>query len=68
MKVRKRKKQVLASATCTARGHQYNNTEFVSNCLYLCIRCRREMFGRTFEDIEPMTDEQIEEMHRFNSL
>lgn len=68
MKVRNRKKKVLARASCSTRGHQYDNTEFVGNSLYFCTRCRREMFERTFDDIEPMSDEQIEEMHRFNLL
>lgn len=65
MKLRKRKKKILASASCKARGHNYNNTEFVSYCLYFCTRCRREMFNRTFDDIEPMTEEEVDLMHRF---
>lgn len=35
-----------------------------SNRLYFCQRCGREQFDRTFEDIQPMNDEELEFFHR----
>lgn len=66
MKARRIKKLILARAGCKTRGHFYDTPVFTSNCLYFCVRCDREMFDRTFDDLTPMTDEEIEEMHRFN--
>jgi len=54
----------LGSVVCWFRGHQYNTPVFESNVLYPCARCGREMFDRTFDDIEPLSDEQLEELHR----
>ncbi len=68
MKVRAIKKYHLARARCSARGHLYLSPTFRCNVLYFCARCHREMFDRTFDDIDPMTDDEIDEMHRFNDL
>ncbi|HJW55856.1 MAG TPA: hypothetical protein VJ577_11330 [Burkholderiaceae bacterium] len=58
--------QNIKRAVCLIRGHSYNTPEFRGNSLYFCSRCGREMFGRTFADIEPMSDDEIEMMHRFD--
>lgn len=39
-----------------------------TNTLYFCQRCGREQFGRTFEDLEPISDDRLEEIHRENSF
>ena len=54
----------LMRVVCLFRGHHYNTPTFTSNVLYLCTRCRREMFDRTFADIEPMSDEEWEDRQR----
>lgn len=46
---------------------RYESPVIRSNCLYFCSRCDKEMFGRTFDDLlnmEPLSDEEIEEIHR----
>lgn len=46
-------RQWLARPLCLVVGCEYRTTEFRSWCLYACARCSCEMFGRTFDDIEP---------------
>lgn len=50
----------FARLGCRLLGrHQYDTPVFHSNCLYFCVHCGRELLGRTFDDISPMTlDEQ----------
>lgn len=60
--------QILRQLVCKVRGHRYDTPVFMSNCLYFCSCCGREMFDRTFEDIEPLTDEQMEELDRFGGF
>lgn len=58
----------LGSIVCHFRGCHFNTYVFRANCLYFCTRCGAEAAGRTFADLEPMSDEDIEEMHRFNEI
>ncbi|HJW25155.1 MAG TPA: hypothetical protein VJ576_09675 [Rhodocyclaceae bacterium] len=54
----------LGALVCRFRGHNYGAPVFRLNCLYPCTRCGREMFDRTFDDIEPLIDDELEELHR----
>lgn len=47
----------LGGLVCQFRGHDYPFYEIHSYSLYFCTRCHREMFGRTFADLRPMSDE-----------
>lgn len=38
---------------CLLIGCRFEAPVFQSNRLYFCARCTREMFGRTFADLEP---------------
>lgn len=38
---------------CLAVGCRFDTPVFQSNRLYFCTRCTREMFGRTFADLQP---------------
>jgi hypothetical protein len=57
-------KKLLRRLACKLRGHRYDTPEFSLNTLYFCSCCGRELLDRTFDDIEPMSDEDIEQMHR----
>lgn len=57
-------RRTLLGLVCRVRGHHYPAPVFRSNCLYFCTRCGKEMLGRTFADIEPISDEDLEEIHR----
>ncbi len=48
----------LKRLICKIRGHKYLTRTFTSNALYFCDRCGKEMFDRTFADLEPMTQEE----------
>lgn len=46
---------------CKARGKcRYDTYCFQTNVLYFCVRCSKEMFNRTFDDIEPLSEEDHE--------
>lgn len=59
-----RAKNQLGRVVCLFRGHHYDTPVLNPRCLYFCIRCNHELAGRTFDDLEPMTDEDLEQMHR----
>lgn len=55
-------KQFINDLMCDKYGHQYDTPVFHSKCLYFCKRCGKEMFDRSFQDIEPLTDDEREQM------
>lgn len=57
-------RRLIGRVVCLFKGHHYNMTELRPNTLYLCTRCRKEMFDRSFDDIEPMSDEDLEDFKR----
>lgn len=60
-------RDAAGALVCKAKGRwNYNTPEFRGNCLYFCSRCGKEICGRTFDDLPPMSDEDVEMMHRFN--
>ncbi len=48
----------LKRLICWLRGHDYPTSVFDANTLYFCRRCRREMLGRSFEDIAPRREDE----------
>jgi DNA-directed RNA polymerase subunit RPC12/RpoP len=60
--------QTLMLPFCWLRGHHYNTPDFHPKALYFCTRCGREILGRTYDDIEPMTDEEWQQERRERDL
>jgi len=58
--------RLLKRLICKIKGHSYRGLDhgFMSNCLYFCDRCGKELLDRTFEDLEPMTEEEREYFER----
>ena len=54
----------LGGLVCQFRGHNYPIAVIRSCSFYFCTRCHREMFGRDFADLRPMTDEELEDVRR----
>lgn len=55
------------AVVCRIKGRcNYDTWVFHINCLYFCTRCGKEICGRTFDDLRPMSEEDVEMMHRFN--
>lgn len=54
----------LCGLVCFIRGHNYPFYVIRPNSLYFCTRCHREMFGRTIDDIKPMSNEELEDFRR----
>jgi hypothetical protein len=48
---------------CLRNGHRFETPTISGDCLYFCAHCGSEMFGRTFDDIEPISPERLEEIH-----
>ncbi len=64
----------LKRLICRFRGHKCEcaiyvlGGDYTSKALYFCERCGTELFGRTFEDLEPMTDEEREAFDRHDEM
>lgn len=57
----------VGALVCKSKGRcKFNTPVFQSHCLYFCSRCGKEICGRTFNDLEPMSAEEVEMMHRFS--
>jgi hypothetical protein len=52
--------QFFKKMICKFKGHKYEALTFMANGLYFCDRCGAEMLGRTFADLEPMTQEETD--------
>lgn len=65
LKLRQIKRRAM-QPVCLVRGHRYDTPFFMTNCLYFCARCGREMMGRTSADIKPLTDEEREMLDAAN--
>ena len=57
-------KRLLARLICFFRGHDYGSVVYISPAvLTYCHRhCGKEIQDRTFDDLEPMTDEDYENL------
>lgn len=42
---------------CATRGHNYPCSIFTTSALCFCQRCGTEIAGRSFNDLEPIADE-----------
>jgi hypothetical protein len=60
----KRLRQYFAQLRCGFRGHQYDAIVYMPDALYFCSCCGRELLNRSFDDIQPLTDAEVEELHR----
>lgn len=58
----------IGALVCHFKGCRFDAPFFHSNCLYFCPRCGKEMLGRTWDDIEPMTDEDREVLDYFDNV
>lgn len=71
MGVQRAMKQLIRKIHCHFKGHDFGNAVYVSPAvLTFCRRCGREIQDRTFDDLEPMTDqdyEMLEQMEDFYS-
>jgi len=56
----------VQSFFCRFRGHKYSASAFTANALYFCERCHQEIGGYTFDDLEPMTTDELEELDMFD--
>ncbi|MDT3735535.1 MAG: hypothetical protein ROZ00_04870 [Denitratisoma sp.] len=61
---RRIRERLAGWTVCPVAGCRYNASVLRLNTLYFCRRCGKEIAGRTFADLEPMSAEDIEEMHR----
>ena len=56
-------KKIIAKLICSFRGHNYGAAVYVSPAvLTYCRRCGREIQDRDFDALEPMTDEDYENL------
>jgi hypothetical protein len=51
-------KKLFRRFICKIMGHHYPTLTFTSNVLYFCSRCGKEMFDRSFDDLEPMSEDE----------
>jgi len=56
------------SVVCRVKGCHYDTPVFSGNTLYFCTRCSKELTGRTFADLQPMSDEDLEHIHRMHEI
>lgn len=59
-------RKVLGRVVCTFKGCHYDTPVFSTNALYLCTRCGKEVTGRTFADLQPISDDELEDLHRLH--
>ncbi len=54
-------RSALGSVVCRFKGHHYDTPVFHPKCLYFCTRCEKELLGRTFADLQPMSESEYDE-------
>lgn len=66
----RRLRRAAGSVVCRFKGCRYDvHFPFYSiNALYLCARCGKELAGRTFADLQPMPDDDLEHIHRMHEI
>ncbi len=61
--------RLVARAVCAVRGHDFGPVVYVSpSVLIHCLRCGRELQGRTVADLAPMTDEDWDFLESLDGL
>jgi hypothetical protein len=58
----------LGRVVCTFKGCHYDTPVFCTNALYLCTRCGKEVTGRTFADLQPMSSDELDDIHRLHEI
>lgn len=65
-----RSKCLRGRVVCLFKGHVYDGLVLnPSKSMYFCERCDHELLGRSVSDwktLEPLDDDDLEELHRFN--
>ena len=56
--------RIAGWTVCRVGGCRYDAPVLRFNALYFCTRCGKEIAGRSFADLEPMSAEDIEELQR----
>lgn len=60
---------IKRQTVCRIRGHRNDSPEFtIGYALYPCKRCGDDVFGNTWDDILPLTDEMHEDSIRQDEL
>ena len=57
-------RRASGSVVCRFKGCHYDTPVFSTNTLYFCTRCGKEITGRTFADLQPLSDEELDDIHR----
>ena len=60
--------EAIGSLVCLVKGCHYDTPVFNTNSLHFCTRCGKELTGRTFADLQPMSDEDLEHIHRLHEI
>lgn len=60
--------RAAGGVVCRFKGCHYDTPVFSANALYFCTRCGKELTGRTFADLEPMSDDEMEHIHRLHEI
>lgn len=60
--------EAAGSVVCRFKGCHYDTPFFSTNCLYFCTRCGKEITGRTFADLKPLTDGELDDIHRLHEI
>lgn len=67
--LRNMKRRLIATFVCRFKGHDFGSVIYISpSVLTFCRRCREELQGRTFADLEPMTDEDREHLEHLDAM
>ncbi len=63
-------RKLIARLICFFRGHDFGNVVYVSPAvLTYCHRgCGKELQDRTFDDLQPMTDEDYEALEDLEGM
>lgn len=61
---RRIRERLAGWTVCRVVGCRYGTYRFHSKALYFCTRCRKELTGRSFADLEPLTADELEELQR----
>lgn len=59
---RRIRERLAGWTVCRFVGCRYDAPVLRFNTLYFCPRCGKEIAGRTWADLEPLTDEELEEL------